>query len=199
MSRFKIGKCLLQIRFLKAELGIAEGWTERFQYLTIDFYLSRLTETNSQTVVLINITSLALCLYLLSQVFYIKRICKISTRFSQSFQMLFFKQQLFLADFSSRNQLDTSLFAIKDCRLLMNLSIFRFPCAIPCNAATYSIDGFPLMQLNGPNSNIENPASIWKQETNRSAVNSSWLRLQVLDNLHSRNFGCSRYGSARKE
>ena len=91
MSCFKVGKCLLQIGFLKTELDMAEGWTERFQYLTIDFYLSRFAEDYSQTVVLVGITGLTLHLYLLSQVFRIKRKGKITTRLCQSFQMLIFK------------------------------------------------------------------------------------------------------------
>ena len=36
------------------------------------------------------------------------------------------------------------------------------------------------MQLNGPNSNIENSSSIWKQETNRSTVDSARLWLKSL-------------------
>ena len=47
VSRFEIGKWLLQIGFLKVELGMEEGWTERFQYLTIDFYLPRLAKADS--------------------------------------------------------------------------------------------------------------------------------------------------------
>ena len=113
--------------------------------------------------------------------------------------MLILKQQVLLADFPCSNQFETSLFTIENSCLLMNLSVFRFPSAIPSNATTHSIYGFFLMQLNGPNGYIENPSPIWKQETNRSTVDSARLWLQVLDNLHCRNFGCSRYGTARKE
>ena len=167
--------------------------------MAAEFYLSRFAEANSQAVVLMNITSLTLFLYLLSQVFWIKRIGKIPTCFSQSFQMLFFKQQLFLADFPSCNQLETCLFTIEYSRLLMNLSVFRFPSTIPSNATTHSIDGFPLIQLNGTNGDIENPSSIWKQETNRSTVDSTRLWFQLLNNFHSRYLRSSCDGSTRKE
>ena len=167
--------------------------------MATEFHLSRLAGNNSQAVVLIIITNLTLFLYLLSQFFWIKRKGKITTRFCQSFQMLIFKKQLFLADFPSCNQLETCLFTIENGRLLMNLSVFRFPSTIPGNPSANPIDGLPLMQLNGPNGDIENPSSIWKQETNRSAVNSSGLRLQVLDDFHGRNFRCSRYGTTWKE
>jgi len=167
--------------------------------LATELYFSRLVETDSQTVVLISITSLTLSLYFLFQVFCIKRIGKISTRLCQSFQMLIFKKQLFLTDFPSCNQLETWLFTIEYSRLLMNFKVFRLPGTIPSNPASNSIDSLSHIELNGPNGDIENPSSIWKQETNRSAVDSSGLGLQVLDDFHGRNFRCSRYGTAWKE
>ncbi|CMV53081.1 Uncharacterised protein [Streptococcus pneumoniae] len=167
--------------------------------MTIDFYLSRFAKADSQAVISISFTILTLFLNLVSQVFCIKRKGKITTGFSQSFQMLIFKQQVLLADFPCRNQLEASLFTIKNCCLLMNLSVFRFPCAIPSNPSANSINGLIFVKLNGTNGHIKNPSSIWKQETNRSTVDSTRLRLQVLDNLHCRNFRCTRYGTTRKE